>query len=81
MLPCVKQLRASYTAYFISYYIVAIGATWLLSAPRYLASLFPITAALACLSENRRADLILTTLLASCWTLYLAAFVLRWQVW
>lgn len=81
MLPCVKQLRASYTAYFISYYVVAIGATWLLSAPRYLAALFPITAALACLSENRRADLILTTMLASCWTLYLAAFVLRWQVW
>ena len=79
--PCVKRLRASYTAYFIGYYTVAIGATWLLSAPRYLASLFPVTAALVCLSEGRRADLILTLLLAASWALYLAAFVLRWQVW
>lgn len=78
---CVKRLRASYTAYFIGYYIVAIGATWLLSAPRYLASLFPITAALACLGENRRSDLIFTLLLAAFWALYLTAFVLRWQVW
>ena len=81
IIPCVKQLRASYTAYFIGYYIVAIGATWLLSAPRYLASLFPITAALVCISETRRSDLIFTLTLTASWALYLAAFVLRWQVW
>lgn len=81
MLLCVKRLRASYTAYFIAYFLVAIGATWLLSAPRYLASLFPITAALACLGDRRRADLALTALLSVCWALYLCAFVLRWQVW
>lgn len=81
IIPCVKRLRASYTAYFIAYYIVAIGATWLLSAPRYLASLFPVTAALVCLSENRRCDMVFTPALAVSWALYLAAFVLRWQVW
>ncbi len=81
MLTGVKRLRASYTAYFIGYFFVAIGATWLLSAPRYLASLFPVTVSLAYLGEDRRADLALTVLLAVCWVLYLCAFVLRWQVW
>ena len=81
MLVCARRLRASYTAYFISYFIVAIGATWLLSAPRYLAALFPLYAALAGLGKNRRADLIFTAALAACWALYLCAFVLRWQVW
>lgn len=81
MLTGVRRLRASYTAYFIGYFFVAIGATWLLSAPRYLAALFPVTASLAYLGGERRVDLALTMLLAACWALYLCAFVLRWQVW
>ncbi|MCM1149938.1 MAG: hypothetical protein NC319_07650 [Butyricicoccus sp.] len=81
MLTGVRRLRASYTAYFIGYFFVAIGATWLLSAPRYLASLFPVTVSMAYLGGDRRADLALTLTLAGCWALYLCAFVLRWQVW
>ena len=38
-----RKLRPSYTAYFIAYYVVAIGATWLLSAPRYMVSISPMS--------------------------------------
>ena len=42
-----KKLRSSYTLWAIAYYVVAIGATWLLSAPRYMAVLLPIPMSLA----------------------------------
>ena len=31
-----KRLRASYAVWFFAYFVIAIGTTWLLSAPRYL---------------------------------------------
>lgn len=49
-----RALRPSYTAWAIAYYFVAIGATWLLSAPRYLAVLTPIHISLALLSKSRK---------------------------
>ena len=39
MIPAARRLRPGYTAWFIAYYAVAIGATWLLSAPRYLVAM------------------------------------------
>lgn len=81
MIPAVKNLRASYTAYFISYYVIAIGATWLLSAPRYLCALFPIPAAISTITRRGRSDAAMSGILAAAYGLYLIAFVLRWQVW
>lgn len=81
MLRGVKGLRASYGAYFLCYYIGAIGATWLLSAPRYMAVMFPLPAALSLLSGNKRVDLFVTLILAVLGALYLCAFVLGCQVW
>lgn len=77
----VKKLRAGYTAYFIAYYAVAVGATWLLSAPRYLAAVFSLPVGLAQLSEKRQADELLSIVSMALGALYLCAFVLRWQVW
>ena len=77
----VRRLRASYGAWFIAYYAVAIGATWLLSAPRYLMAMPVLPAALALLTEKERpraAALVALTLL---WLLYFLAFLRRWQVW
>lgn len=76
-----KKLRPSYTAWFIAYYVVAIGATWLLSAPRYLAALPVLPASLAVMTEKRaprRAAQIVFPLL---WLPYFLAFLARWQVW
>ena len=75
------KLRASQTAWFLAYYIVAVGATWLLSAPRYLLVLLPVPLALAQCTRKPAADRILTALSALCSLGYLIAFALRWQVW
>ena len=75
------KLRASQTAWFLAYYIVAVGATWLLSAPRYLLVLLPVPLALAQCAQKRTANIVLTALSALAALGYLAAFALRWQVW
>ena len=75
------KLRASQTAWFLAYYIIAVGATWLLSAPRYLLVLLPVPLALAQCTRKRTADRILTALSALASFGYLIAFALRWQVW
>lgn len=81
MLFGAKRLRPSYIAWFIAYFVIAIGATWLLSAPRYLAALIPLPMALSSLSKRAWADNVLTVLLSLFSLFYLAAFALRWQVW
>ena len=75
------KLRVSQTAWFLAYYIVAVGATWLLSAPRYLLVLLPVPLALAQCTRKPAADRILTALSALASLGYLIAFALRWQVW
>ena len=75
------RLRASQTAWFLAYYIIAVGATWLLSAPRYLLVLLPVPLALAQCAQKRTANIVLTALSALAALGYLAAFALRWQVW
>ena len=77
----VRRLRPSYGAYFLAYFFIAIGATWLLSAPRYLLTLFPIPLGLAALTKNRHADAVFTVILTVFSVLYSIAFVFRWQVW
>lgn len=81
MLFAAKGLRPSYTAWFIAYFVIAMGATWLLSAPRYLAALIPLPMALSSLSKCPWADNVLTVLLSLFSLFYLVAFALRWQVW
>ncbi len=81
MLFAVRKLRASYGAYFLCYFIAAIGATWLLSAPRYMTVMFPLPAALSLLSEKRGAEALLMALMSMAAFAYLCAFVLGCQVW
>lgn len=75
------RLRASGTAWAIGYFVLAIGPTWLLSAPRYLAALPVLPAALALLTEKRGRFALAAGLLAPAWTMYFLAFLQRWQVW
>ena len=76
-----KRLRASYTLWAMAYYVVAIGATWLLSAPRYLAVLLPIPLALSLLSEKKAPRLAIFHLLTFAELYYLLMFALRRNVW
>ncbi len=71
-----KRLRPSYTLYFLGYFAFSIGATWLLSAPRYLAAAFPLSIALSYLTQNKRIDIPLTILLILVQCAYLGAYVL-----
>ncbi len=41
-----KKMRISYLLWSLAYFAISIGATWLLSAPRYLAMLFPLAISL-----------------------------------
>lgn len=81
MIPGAKRLRPSYTAFFLVYYVIAVGPTWLLSAPRYLAAAFPLGFALSSFTEDRRADSVCTVLLTVLFVLYDYVLVARWQVW
>ena len=80
MAPAAKRLRPSYTAWFIAYYAVAIGATWLLSAPRYLVAMPVIALALALDVQQKNERALLCALLPAS-LCYLLAFCLGLQVW
>jgi len=75
-----NKLRASNVAYFIAYFVVCIGATWLLSAPRYLTAAFPLALALGAITEKRWADRLATGVCGALFVLYLYAFVHQWYV-
>lgn len=81
MIPAAGKLRPSYSVWFLVYFVIAIGPTWLLSGPRYLLSLPMLPPALALLAEKRRMGLAVPLLLGDFSLLYLIAFALRWQVW
>ena len=76
-----KKMRPSYTAWFIVYYVVAVGATWLLSAPRYLIALIPVPIAFSLASDKPEYDIAISVVCAAAGILYFFAFLLRWQVW
>ena len=42
MAPASRKIRPSYTFYFLFYFAISIGCSWLLSGPRYLAVCFPL---------------------------------------
>lgn len=76
-----KKLRASETAWSIAYYAIAIGATWLLSAPRYMAVLLPLPITMGLVSEKKSARVALYALWALGSAYYLVMFALRRSVW
>ena len=80
MAAAVKRVRPSYTAYFIAYFIATIGATWLLSGPRYLMAAFPLSFAVAALAQKRWADRLATGLCLVANGLYFYAYLAHWAV-
>ena len=76
-----KRLRASGTLWAMAYFTVAIGATWLLSAPRYMAVLLPIPMSLALLGEKKGPRIAIYAVLGLCELYYLVMFALRSGVW
>ncbi len=75
-----KAQRPADTAYFLIYYLIAMGTTWLLSAPRYLLVLYPIVLALAHLGRRRRLDATVTAACLIGGQLYFYAFLMQFDV-
>ena len=75
-----RKLRGSWMVWFIPYYFIAIGATWLLSAPRYLLVFFPLSEAAAVLTARKGARVAVFILLSILSVLYFLAYLLHWQV-
>jgi len=76
-----KKLRFSYLLYSLAYFFISVGATWLLSAPRYLAALFTLPICLAFVTKKKAAFFPLLVLSALLNVAYLLMFVKGWQVW
>ena len=57
-----------------------MGATWLLSAPRYCLGCYPLFLSLGAVTQNRWIDRLLTVVFAVLFLLYLKAYVLQWYV-
>lgn len=75
-----NKLRASNVAYFLVYYAICMGATWLLSAPRYLTAAYPLALALGALTKKKWADRLATIICLVFFVFYLYAFVDQWYV-
>lgn len=80
MIGAQNKLRASNVAYFIAYYAVCMGATWLLSAPRYLTAAYPLALALGAITEKKSVDRIATLVCIALFFFYLLAYVNQWYV-
>lgn len=75
-----KHLRASYTTWYFVYFFIAVGTTWLLSAPRYLMAFFPNVIVLSIITERNRLRSPLLPVMLGLWGVYFLLFLLRWQV-
>lgn len=56
----VPKLRSSYLIYMTVFFLMAVSPTWLLSAPRYFLSLFPIYISLGTLGRSKTMDTTIT---------------------
>ena len=80
MVSKAKKLPASYTAYFLVYFAVAIGCTWLLSSVRYLTAAFPIIAALGLSCRTRLKTAIIFPVSIVLYILYTVMYMQRLAV-
>lgn len=75
-----KDMRPSYTAWFIAYFVFSIGASFLISAPRYLTSAVSLYPALVHVTKNRKLDVLFTVICILGYVYYLWAFCMHWEV-
>lgn len=62
MLFSVKRMDPAYTVFYIVYFIFSVGATWLLSAPRYLMACMSVPLGITVICKNIKADIAATVL-------------------
>ena len=75
-----KELRVSYMAYALVYFVVVLGQTGVTDAPRQLFCCFPIIIALMRFTKNRFMDLAVSLLCIAGSVVYLGMYVAGWPV-
>lgn len=75
-----KELPISYSVFFVFYFVIAIGCTWLLSAVRYLSVLLPLIAAIALIPKKRSGEIALVGVMGVIYLGYLVLYMLRMDV-
>lgn len=80
MIPAARRLPASHTVYFLPYFAVAVGCTWLLSSVRYLSAALPIAAAVALPCEKKGGRSAVFAALIVCYLVYMYMYMMRWGV-
>ncbi|MDO4567336.1 MAG: glycosyltransferase family 39 protein [Clostridia bacterium] len=77
-----RKLRASYVGYFGVYFAVSVGATWLLSAPRYMTVAFPIALGISLMCDKRYKKVLAVTVIGAFSLLYFVGFLHGgFQIW
>lgn len=79
MLIAGKKLRPDYSLWFMFYFAVSYGATWLLSGPRYMSVFFPLAIAAYHLPIKRKWIIFLFAVPPA--FAYTVMFALRWSIW
>ena len=74
-----RKMRPGYSAWFLCYFAVSYGTSWLLSGPRYMAVFFPLAIAAETLPIRRK--WILYGIALPIAAAYTVLFALRWSVW
>ena len=75
-----KRMRLSYLIWMLVYYALSVGATWLLSGPRYLGMLFPLAVTIHRIAKTKTGDWIVETTLFLFQTGYLLMLALDMSV-
>ena len=75
-----RELPVSYSVFFIFYFVIAMGCTWLLSAVRYLSVLLPLIAAIALIPKKRSGEVTLVGIMGIIHLSYLVLYMLRMDV-
>ena len=73
----VKKLPSNYTVYFLLYFAVSVGCTWLLSSVRYLSAAIPLIAAFALIPRKKTGNIILFTVLSAAYLGYMLMYMQR----
>ncbi len=72
-----RKLPGSYTVYFLCYFAVSVGCTWLLSPVRYLCAALPVIAAVADSCDKKWKTAVIFSVTALLYVLYTVMYMKR----
>lgn len=77
MIPKARKLPAAYTVFFLCYFAVSVGCTWLLSPVRYLCAALPVAAAVGISCDKKWKTALIFTVLSGLYAVYTCFYMAR----